>query len=57
MQIPRFASGGMVGQSSSGSTVNLTLDGHSYRMHAAAPVASALVDAVRREALRKGGRR
>jgi hypothetical protein len=57
MNLPGYSAGGIVGQSNSGSTVNLTLDGHSYRMHAAAPVASALVDAVRREALRKGGRR
>lgn len=59
MQIPRFATGGHVGKPSgqSGSTVNLSLDGNRYSMSASADVAEALTQAIRREALRKGGRR
>ena len=56
MQIPRFASGGMVG-SNSGGTVNLSLEGKSYTMSAPQNVLSGLTEAVRREALRKGSRR
>lgn len=58
MQIPKFADGGMVGGSAAGgATVNLSLDGRTYSMQAGSVVAAALTDAVRREALRKGGRR
>ena len=57
MQIPRFASGGMVGGGSGGSTVNLSLDGRSYQMHASESVGNQLAAYVSREALRKGGRR
>ena len=56
MQIPRFASGGQVG-GRSGSTVNLSLNGNSYAMQTSQDVATALTEAVRREALKKGGRR
>ena len=59
MQLPRFAEGGAVGRpvaAGSGSTVNLSLDGRTYRMSASDSVAAELVDAVRREALRKGRR-
>jgi hypothetical protein len=62
--LPGYAQGGLVtgtrGTSpsahNSSSTVNLSLDGRTYRMSASETVAAALVDAVRREALRKGGR-
>lgn len=37
--------------------VNLTLDGHRYAMSASSNVAEAITDYVRREAMRKGGRR
>jgi len=58
MQIPKFADGGMVGgTAASGATVNLSLDGRTYSMQAGGDVVAALTDAVRREALRKGGRR
>lgn len=57
MQIPRFASGGVVGGGSGGSTVNLSLDGRSYQMHASESVGNQLAAYVSREALRKGGRR
>jgi hypothetical protein len=58
MQIPKFADGGMVGRAASGgATVNLSIDGRTYPMQAGGDVAAALTDAVRREALRKGGRR
>ena len=57
MQIPRFASGGQVGGSRSTSTVNLSLNGSSYQMQASQDVAALLTDAVRREALKKGGRK
>lgn len=50
-------SGGGSLSSRAGSTVNLSLDGRSFQMQASADVAALLVDQVRREALRKGGRR
>lgn len=56
MSIPRFAGGGQVG-GRAGSTVNLSLNGSNYAMSATQDVAAALTDAVRREALKKGGRR
>ena len=57
MQIPRFATGGMVGGRSGGSTVNLSLDGHRYQMQASESVVNQLSAYVSREALRKGGRK
>lgn len=62
--IPGYQAGGLVtglrntapASRYSGSTVNLSLDGNTYTMSARDDVAAALVDAVRREALRKGGR-
>ena len=63
-----YADGGLVSRmalpalraaSAGGSTtaINLTLDGNRYAMTASNDVATALTDYVRREALRKGGRR
>lgn len=58
LALPKFAHGGAVGASrASGSTVNLSLNGSRYPMTASQDVAAALTVAVRREALRKGGRR
>jgi len=48
----RAAAGG-----NSTTAVNLTLDGNRYAMSASSDVAAALTDYVRREAMRKGGRR
>lgn len=58
LSLPKFASGGPVGSArQGGSTVNLSLDGNRYTMAASQDVAAALTQAVRREALKKGGRR
>lgn len=68
--LPGYAGGGLVGAlalptarmpapaaNHAGAPVNLVLDGRRYPMSASQDVAAALVDVVRREALRKGGRR
>lgn len=63
--LPGYENGGLVRAIQSaapaaiggGNTINLTLDGQRFRMSASDDVASALTDAVRREAMRKGFRR
>lgn len=63
--LPGYENGGLVkaiqsaapASAGSGNTINLTLDGQRFRMSATDDVASALTDAVRREAMRKGFRR
>jgi len=59
LQLPKFANGGIVGGSSqsSGSTVNLSIDGNRFAMNASAGVVDQIKAYVSREALRKGGRR
>jgi hypothetical protein len=64
--LPGYAAGGLVtaarsnslpaSRHSSGSVVNLSLDGNTYAMSTSESVAASLVEAVRREALRKGKR-